>query len=272
MRVADEKGRFFVVGLRGGDYSIAASKSGYFDGTYGQRRAAGDGRPLAIADHQWITDVRVGLWKPAVIGGIVTDEAGEPIVGVRVEALRREFDNGAVQFTPFASAMTNDQGAYRMAKLMPGEYVVVVPSSSARLPGAESYLQSMTAGVPEGAERTAAVTALLDSMQRAGRTTFDDNMSHLIVRTSVNLPDATDATRPMMYPTTYFPGTPVSGAALTVALATGETRNNVDVALTPDIGSVVKSCIARMRPAPARRMAMCSPPLLLVCAPKRCVI
>src|SRR6516164_7529952 len=94
VRVADEKGRFFVVGLRGGNYSVDATKSGYFDGTYGQRRAAGDGRPLQIADHQWITDVRVGLWKPAVIGGVVTDEAGEPLVGIRVEALRREFDNG----------------------------------------------------------------------------------------------------------------------------------------------------------------------------------
>lgn len=233
VRVADERGRFFVVGLRGGDYSIAASKSGYFDGTYGQRRAAGDGRPLAIADHQWITDVRVGLWKPAVIGGIVTDEAGEPLVGVRVEALRREFDNGAAQFAPFASAMTNDQGAYRMARLMPGDYVVVVRSSQARLPGAEAYVQAMTSAVPEGAERAAAAAAFLDSLQRAGRATLDANGSHMIVKASPNLPDALDAARPMIYPTTYFPGTPVSGAALTVTLGTGETRNNVDVALTP---------------------------------------
>jgi hypothetical protein len=249
VRVADEKGRFFVVGLRGGNYSIDASKSGYFDGTYGQRRAAGDGRPLQIADHQWITDVRVGLWKPAVVGGVVTDEAGEPLVGVRVEALRREFDNGAVQFTPWAAAMTNDQGAYRMAKLMPGDYVVVVRSSQSRLPGAEAYVQAMTAGVPEGAERAAAATAFLDSLQRAGRTTLDANASHMIVNGFGGPPDAPAAARPMMYPTTYFPGTPVSGAALIVTLATGETRNNVDVALTPvPRGSISGTVIAPSGP------------------------
>ena len=250
VRVADEKGRFFVVGLHGGRYSIEASKSGYFDGTYGQRRAAGDGRPLEIADHQWITDVRVGLWRPAVIGGVVSDEAGEPLVNVRVEALRKQFDNGGAQFTPMASAMTNDQGAYRMANLMPGEYVVVVPSSESRLPGPASLVDSMTAAVPEGAERAAAATALLESMQRAGRASFDASQSHMIVKGLSNLPDAIDAARPMIYPTTFFPGTPVSNAALTVTLGTGETRNNVDVALAPvPRGSISGTVVGPSGPA-----------------------
>jgi Carboxypeptidase regulatory-like domain len=233
VRVADDKGRFFAVGLRGGSYSIAASKSGYFDGTFGQRRAAGDGRALPLADHQWITDVRIGLWRPAVVGGVVTDEAGEPLVGVRVEALRRDFDDGLAQFIPMASVMTNDQGAYRMAHLLPGEYVVVVPSSASRLPAGVAFAEGLAGAVPEGAQRAAATTMILDSIVQTGHATFDASMTHMTLAGFGNPPPASGAARPMTYPTTYFPGTPVSTSALSITLATGETRNNVDVSLTP---------------------------------------
>src|SRR5262249_40920670 len=76
-RVADNSGRFYVTGLAGGDYSINATKAGYFDGAYGQRRVGGQGLSLAMLEHQWVSDLKIALWRPAVIGGTITDEAGE---------------------------------------------------------------------------------------------------------------------------------------------------------------------------------------------------
>ena len=123
-RVADTSGRFYVVGLGGGDYSINATKPGYFDGAYGQRRVGGAGLPLSMVEHQWVSDLKIALWRPAVIGGTITDEAGEPLIGVRVEALRKQYQGGALQLVPWMTTVTNDQGDYRLAKLLPGDYVI----------------------------------------------------------------------------------------------------------------------------------------------------
>ena len=65
-----------------------------------------------------------------MIAGRVTDELGEPLAGVRMQAMRYQYlPNGRRQLTPvsggfFGGLVTNDLGEFRLYSLMPGTYVV----------------------------------------------------------------------------------------------------------------------------------------------------
>lgn len=66
-----------------------------------------------------------------MIAGRVTDELGEPLAGVRVQAMRYQYlPNGRRQLTPVSGGLfsgglvTNDLGEFRLYSLMPGTYVV----------------------------------------------------------------------------------------------------------------------------------------------------
>ena len=71
------------------------------------------------------------LPRGGVIAGRVTDELGEPLAGVRMQAMRYQYlPNGQRQLTPvggggiFGGITTNDLGEFRLYSLMPGTYVV----------------------------------------------------------------------------------------------------------------------------------------------------
>ena len=111
-------------------------------GTYGQRRAWGQSQLLSLGEGERRTDVKLRLWKYAVIGGTVVDEAGEPVVGVAVRALVKDVVAGRAQFgnmevdlpSSCPRATTDDRGMFRLSQLTPGTYVVVVPSTQTTLP------------------------------------------------------------------------------------------------------------------------------------------
>jgi hypothetical protein len=235
-RLADTSGRFYVVGLGGGDYSINATKTGYFDGAYGQRRPGGEGLPLSMLEHQWVSDLKIALWRPAVIGGTVTDEAGEPLIGVRVEALRKQYDGGAQQLVPWMSDVTDDQGEYRLPKLLAGDYVISVPSQIASLPAfdasqfAASVLASPDSSSPVSEAQTA---ALIDSFYRAGNIRLDPTGSQALVPGYLNPPSPTENSTAVMYPTTYYGGTSLGSHALVITVASGETRSGANLQLRP---------------------------------------
>ena len=224
-RLTDDRGRFFVVGLHGGNYAISASKAGYFDGAFDQRRVEGAGRPVALADHQWITDVQVALWRPAVLAGTIVDEAGEPIVGVRVDALRKTFENGAAHLAPFGWEITDDHGEYRFAKLVPGAFVVSVPVHVASVPTA--LAMNMTDSLGQKSD------ALPEALFSAGAGRLDPSAAQLILAGVWNPPRPAISTPPMTYQTTYFASTPVASNALSVTLASGEIRTGVDIQMMP---------------------------------------
>src|SRR6185295_7450139 len=69
--------------------------------------------------------------------GTVVDEIGEPAIGVEVRALRRVFASGRARYQASgATGTTDDRGTFRMPSLQPGDYIVVVPSTSASIPAA----------------------------------------------------------------------------------------------------------------------------------------
>jgi len=121
-------GRYEFKELAAGRYTIGASRSGYLALQYGQRRPLEQARPLQLGDAQTIDNTDFTLPRQGLIAGRVLDEAGEPIAGVRVEALRPAWVEGRRQLVIVTSTAgfqgTDDTGEYRLTGLNPGSYYV----------------------------------------------------------------------------------------------------------------------------------------------------
>lgn len=170
--MADGEGRFFFSELPAGAYALQAAKDGYVPGQFGQRDPRGQSQTLTLAANERVTDVRIRLWKYAAIAGRVVDEAGEPVVGVAVRALRKDVIAGRIQFgsTEIApefvpSTLTDDRGMFRLSQLTPGTYAVAVPSTQSTLPASvlegtnttlrgDLFMSGITELAPLGQPRT----------------------------------------------------------------------------------------------------------------------
>lgn len=126
----DAEGRYEFPELAAGRYNISVSRTGYVSLSFGQQRPFEQGRPLDLASAQEVGKVDFALPRGGVIAGRVTDELGEPLAGVRMQAMRYQYlPNGRRQLTPagpggFFGPTTNDLGEFRLYSLMPGTYVV----------------------------------------------------------------------------------------------------------------------------------------------------
>jgi hypothetical protein len=132
MRVArtDADGRYEVSDLPQGRYSISVTRNGYVSLQFGQQRPFEPGRPLDLGDNQLMERIDFALPRGGVITGRITDEVGEPMAGVRMQAMRYQYSpNGQRRLTPVMSGnpfnlMTNDLGEFRVYGLMPGAYIL----------------------------------------------------------------------------------------------------------------------------------------------------
>jgi protocatechuate 3,4-dioxygenase beta subunit len=121
----DSEGRYELTALPAGRYRLFINKAGFVALEYGQARPFESGKPLDIAAGQLLEKIDFNLPRGSAITGRITDEFGDPITDVYVEALRYQFFNGERQLvTVGRSSQTDDLGAYRIFGLMPGDYVV----------------------------------------------------------------------------------------------------------------------------------------------------
>jgi hypothetical protein len=120
-------GSFVLKDLPAARYRITVTRGGYLRIEYGQRRPNEQGRPLDVADGQTIEKLEIALPRMSGIAGRVTDEAGEPIEGVAVYAMRSLFFEGRRKLVPVSgtSVRTDDEGEYRIPRLAPGAYQVM---------------------------------------------------------------------------------------------------------------------------------------------------
>jgi hypothetical protein len=233
--MADGEGRFVFTDLPAGDYYLQATKDGYTPGTYGQRRAWGPSELLSIGEGERPTDVRLRVWKYGAIAGTVVDEAGEPVVGIAVRALIKNVIAGRTQFGNMEvipelvpGAITDDRGSFRLSQLVPGTYVVLVPSTQTTVPAAwladqDPWLRTelFWGGVTE--------TALL-GQPRA----LQVGDAALMTLNSVAIPPPPSSQgRIAVYPTTFFPSAATAGAATQITVGAGEERADVAIALRP---------------------------------------
>src|SRR5204863_10011975 len=90
--------------------------------------ATADIARIAVAQDQWVDGIRIPLWRAGSISGRVTDERGEPLVGVAVRVFSLAIVSGQQQLVAGDIATTDDLGMYRIGSLKPGKYSVAVLS------------------------------------------------------------------------------------------------------------------------------------------------
>jgi len=118
---SDDDGNFKLTGLSPGAYRLSAYAPGYINAEF----------PSENDVHRLGGNVTINLIKGGVITGRVTDEAGEPMVGVKVSPQRlRDLEGKAAssRFDNFDGLgwMTDDRGIYRVYGLPPGVYILSV--------------------------------------------------------------------------------------------------------------------------------------------------
>ncbi len=122
-------GKWEIRDLPAGRFTLVATRAGYLNAQYGQKRFGEPGRPLELGDAQTIDNLEMTLTHNGVISGHVYDEAGEPLAGASVMPLQMRFFNGRRRLTPTrGTAVTDDSGQYRLGILEPGDYYIYVAS------------------------------------------------------------------------------------------------------------------------------------------------
>jgi hypothetical protein len=121
----DDQGRFELRELPAGRYNVHATKAGFVSLQFGQRWPNERGTTVEVADGQTVEKITIALPRGAVITGRISDDAGEPAAGVRVQILRSMFTRGGRRPMPAGREdQTDDLGAFRIYGLAPGEYYV----------------------------------------------------------------------------------------------------------------------------------------------------
>ena len=110
-------GRFLFSNLPPGDYGLWMRKSGYDSRSNGRQG-------ISLQAKQSKKGLVTKLWHSSAIAGRVLDPEGEPLSGVRVRAFRGTYSNGKALWESKSSAVSDDQGEYRIFDLPAGKYVV----------------------------------------------------------------------------------------------------------------------------------------------------
>jgi uncharacterized protein (DUF2141 family) len=123
LQLTNARGHFIFTGLPPGIYEVHAGKAGYV--REGYRLEGGASREtLELKPGEKLDEVQFRLTRAGVIVGRVTDENGEPVAGVEMDALAPgHFMQDLVTYADAGRfAMTNDLGEYRIYGLPPGAY------------------------------------------------------------------------------------------------------------------------------------------------------
>ena len=135
--VSDAAGRFAFEGLPTGRYFLNAGRDGYVG--EGSRR----GKMQLLSPGQRLTDVVLRLLPGGNISGHITDEAGKPLRGAAVQAMKSSYVHGHYALQDVAHATSDEAGEYRMTGLAPGKFYIYakVPASlNAKLAAGKAYV------------------------------------------------------------------------------------------------------------------------------------
>lgn len=222
------EGKFVVRGVPAGPVQLSVTAPGYVSGGHGQTRPNGPVQPLVVAESAKVVEATIRVWRTAAITGVVTDDRGEPLVGIQVRALRRSYVRGQSRLTGGGFGTSDDRGVYRISGLVPGDYAVVVQQTQMAMPAAimDNLMQGLLGG-------NANVGATIDMASAGGAMVpLGVRMGDMLVgtatgQTPVPQPDG----RWKVYTTRYYPGVDVAAQAQVLPLRSGEERGAVDLAL-----------------------------------------
>jgi hypothetical protein len=215
----DGDGRFSVTGLPPAEYTLSALRPGFLETVYGARQpgAGRPGTPIRLAAGQKIENIVLQLARGGVVAGVVLDEFGDPAMSVSVRALRLGYQNGERIVAPGGTATTDDLGAYRLAGLLPGEYLVTaVPRDTVAAAAAQAEAM---------ADRLAAIKAAA----QAGTASAKAEMARLAEATREGRLPEPPSTRG--YVPVYYPDTPLASTAVRVRVGLSQQVFGIDIRL-----------------------------------------
>ena len=232
--VTGADGRFVFRDLAAGTYPLRATSAGYIGGSAGQGRPGGPARAIDLADGERLGDVTIRLWKYAVVGGTIFDEAGDPAMELQVQVFRRTMIAGKLQFAPGAVGQTDDRGRYRIGRLTPGDYVIGVAQTQSTVPSAivESLIESFSnnSQAPPAAFMDLVMSGMsgrmfasVSSGVRVGDVSWGASYA--------GAPPPAATGRAAGYQTTFFPAAASPALATAVTLGSGEDRDGLDITL-----------------------------------------
>ena len=232
--LTDSRGRFVFLDLpASAAYYLGAERLGYAYTRLGWNAPGGslavnDISRIALTDGQWRRDVRIPLWRWGAISGAVRDERGEPVAGVVVRAFKETIVSGVSYQVGGPMAITDDRGAYRLAGVSPGRYVVGVLS-------VQSTVLTTTPDRPQ-----ARATGALEEGGLAGGKgswvtgpTIDVSERHRLALTNVVTPPPAAPGSAHAYPHLFFPGTVSSADARAIEIQYGRSLTGIDFDLQP---------------------------------------
>jgi len=123
--MTDAEGRYELTQLPAGSYQLKATRGGFVEVSYGQRRPFERGRPLELSEGAVLEKIDFALPPGGVVTGRVVDEVGEAVAQVSVSLARRRYVEGVRRLVPQAGGSTDDRGEFRIYGVPPGDYVMV---------------------------------------------------------------------------------------------------------------------------------------------------
>lgn len=233
--LTNANGQFVIRGLSRGSLVLTATKGGYVNATFGQRRPGGSTQPIPIDTDQRVSGIDIRMWKFGAIGGTILDEAGDPVVGTRVQALVKTFAAGRPRAVPSLVTVTDDRGVYRLAGLTPGDYLVMVPSTQVTVP--TDVMDSFFGGMPIGDARRVELSRELDGIG-AAIAPAGSRYAMKAGSQTISLPPGTltpvlSPSGTMVYPAAFYPAAVTPSQAGTITVRSGEERGGIDLQLRP---------------------------------------
>lgn len=234
---ATSDGRFVFRALPKGNFSISTMRPGYADGAAGRLRPGGAPQTITLNADQRLGNVEIPMWRYGSISGLVVDEHNDPMPGLTVRTLRREFVSGRRRLVQGPTDTTDDRGQYRISGLTPGEYLVVLPiTQSSDGPGGVR-LPAMPAGGGGGAMTVTAVAV----REAAGGVPAPLAMAFGPGNAPVAGTD--DAGAPLVYQTEFHSAALAASRATALTLEAGEERNAIDFKLIPVRGLSISGVV-----------------------------
>src|SRR5579883_1524849 len=160
-----------AAGVPDGIYILAATREGYFQAAYGQRRPDGQGLPIEVnSDTDLFVDLR--LFHKGALTGRVLDENGVGMENIPVIAYRAR-----LPLRSEGRGVTDDRGVYRIHGLMPGKYWV--RSAPATLEDGSGRLPTFGREAPETKDAFQHRVRLDEDTSFADVRPFTGNLFHL---------------------------------------------------------------------------------------------
>lgn len=136
-------GQFELRNIPAGQYKMSASRNGYVEYAYGQKKPNDPGATFTLRPGQTMTDLIFRLGRAGVITGRVFDDDGEPMNNAIVMAMRQGYVDGKKEYEDVDQQSSNDLGEYRIHGLAPGRYIVSAQAPLwERIVGDREYLAS----------------------------------------------------------------------------------------------------------------------------------